>query len=164
MHCQTLNLTDRFQSLINLMGSRLIFKTINKCSTSVVKNDDKPQFYSTGQMNGWHLVQITWSNTTNTFTWYNHAGFSWSLTPIPKGNEDYDTTKLKVGPECPYFKKGHKKGEFAAVEWEGQPGYSDVSTIKGPWEEAYLRQESCGSLPGGLTCDGFQVASVYASS
>ena len=35
------------------------------------------------------------------------------------------------------------------MEWEGDPGYSDVSTIKGPFEEGYLRQESCGSLDGG---------------
>ena len=48
-----------------------------------------------------------------------------------------------MGPECPYFKNGY---EFAAVEWEGEPGYSAVSTIKGPWEEAYLREQRCGPV------------------
>ena len=89
-------------------------------------------------------MRITWNSATDTFTWRNRAGVSWSLTPVPKGEDDWDTTKLKVGPECPYFKDGH---ESAAVEWEGDPGYSAVSAIKGPWKEAYLRQESCGSGP-----------------
>ena len=85
-----------------------------------------------------------WNPATGYFTWQNRAGVKWSLKPIAKGEDDWDTSKLKVGPECPYFKDGH---EFAAVEWEGDAGYSAVSTIKGPGEEAYLRQESCGSGP-----------------
>ena len=87
-------------------------------------------------------MRITWNPATDTFTWGNRAGVKWSLTPIPKGEDDWDTTRLKVGAECPYFKDGH---EFAGVEWEGDPGYSAVKIISGPWDEAYLRQESCGS-------------------
>ena len=99
--------------------------------------------YSTDEQNDWHYMVITWNNATDTFDWRNRAGYHWSLTPIQKGDEDWDTTKLKVGPECPYFENGH---EFAAVEWEGEPGYSVVSTIKGPWGEAFLREESCGPV------------------
>ena len=36
---------------------------------------------------------------------------------------------------------------YAGVEWEGEPGYSEVARISGPWEEAYLKQETCGSGP-----------------
>ena len=51
--------------------------------------------------------------STGTFTWRNRAGVSWSLSPIPSGEKDWDTSKLEVGPECPYFDAGplpHKYG------------------------------------------------------
>ena len=101
-----------------------------------------PSLYSTEEHNDWHYVRITW-NDDGTFEWRNRAGYHWSLAPIPKGEDDWDTTKLQVGPECPYFKDGHT---FAAVEWEGEPGHSVVSTIKGPWGEAFLREDACGPV------------------
>ena len=60
-----------------------------------------------------------------------------------KGEGAWDTAKLKLGPDCPYFENGH---EFVAVEWRGEPGDSVVSSIKGGWEVAYLRERSCGPV------------------
>ena len=86
--------------------------------------------------NDWHYVQITWNENAGTFTWKNRAGATWSLTLIPMGDE-WNTTNLAVGPECPYYNSGHK---FAGLEWKGIPGASEISTVRGPWNEPYQRK------------------------
>ena len=102
--------------------------------------------YSKDKQNDWHFVRITWNAATDTFTWRNRAGAKWGLTPIPKGEDDWVTDRLEVGPECPYY-NSTRPHRYAGVEWEGEAGFSEVSRILGPWEEAYLKQETCGSGP-----------------
>ena len=93
--------------------------------------------YGPEKQNDWHLVNITWNMATSAFTWKNKAGSSWTLTQIFINSEKLDTTKLAVGPDCPYYYFGYR---FADLEWKGVPGSSDVSTINGPWEEPYQRR------------------------
>ena len=61
----------------------------------------------------WDAVQVTWSKDTNSFTWTNKAGVSWSLKPV-SGMGGFDTTKLLVGNENPYFRDGYTS---AKIEW-----------------------------------------------
>ena len=103
---------------------------------------DKTTLCRPDQETDWHFVQITWDLDTLSFKWRNRGGVSWSLLPIHTG-EDWDTTKLEAGPDCPYLEAGHK---FAAAEWEGNPGHSNVSAIVGPWGEVYFRQQSCENM------------------
>ena len=100
-----------------------------------------PSLYSTEKqnLNDWHFVQISWDDTTGTFTWLNNAGVSWALTPIPSGDR-WDTTNLAVGPDCPYYYSFYYPYKFASLEWEGMPGRSTVLAIKGPGGEPYLRK------------------------
>ena len=64
----------------------------------------------------WYYVKITWNAGSNTFTWQNRAGLSWTLTPLVGGG-GWDTAKLAVGNENPYYNDGYT---FAAIEWVGQ--------------------------------------------
>ena len=85
------------------------------------------------EVNDWHFVTITWNRERSAFTWQNKAGATWTLKPIIIDGE-WDTTKLAVGVDCPYYAPaewgdGYK---FADLEWEGVPGSSNVSTIRGP--------------------------------
>ena len=84
--------------------------------------------------NDWHHVQITWDEDADTFTWENRAKQNWSLTLIPLGG-GWNTTNVAVGPENPYT-NAHK---FAGLEWQGVPGASELSAIRGPSNEAYQR-------------------------
>ena len=61
----------------------------------------------------WDVVQVTWNAGSNTFTWTNLAGVSWSLSPI-SGSGGWDTTQLTVGNENPYFNDGYTS---AKIEW-----------------------------------------------
>ena len=63
----------------------------------------------------WYFVKITWNAGSNTFTWQNKAGVSWTLTPIV-GCGGWEETKLAVGNDNPYFSDGY---HTAAVEWVG---------------------------------------------
>ena len=54
-----------------------------------------------GRKNDWHYVDISYDSTTDEYTWGNRAGVEWTLYPT----DDYLT--LRVGEDCPYFKKGH---------------------------------------------------------
>ena len=94
--------------------------------------------------NSWHSVKITWDEIHGTFKWENHAGVTWSLALIPYG-DGWNTNKLAVGPECPYFNNGH---EFAGLVWSGHPGDSKLLSIIGPGNEAYLGKE-CPDLGSG---------------
>ena len=61
----------------------------------------------------WDSVEVTWSRATNTFTWTNKAGVSWSMTPV-SGSGGWDTTQLKLGNDNPYFMDGYTS---ARMEW-----------------------------------------------
>ena len=61
----------------------------------------------------WAFVKVTWSQATNTFTWTNRAGVSWTLTPV-SGAGGWDNTKLMVGKDNPYFLDGYTS---AKIEW-----------------------------------------------
>ena len=63
----------------------------------------------------WYFVKITWNAGSNTFTWKNRAGVSWTLNPCV-GCGGWEKTKLTVGKDNPYFSVGYKT---AAVEWVG---------------------------------------------
>ena len=95
--------------------------------------------------NDWHYVQITKSKNTDTFTWENRAGKTWSLLLIPGADDGWNTTNLAVGEDCPYFVSGHK---FAGLEWKGQPGASELSAIRGPGNELYQRKNCTGGKSG----------------
>ena len=88
-------------------------------------------------------MQITWDENAGSFTWLNRAGVSWSLSAIPMGDDAWSTENLAVGPDCPYFNSGHT---FAGLEWQGEPGASELSTISGPHSELYQR-EACPCRP-----------------
>ena len=66
----------------------------------------------------WDFVEITWNAASQTFTWANLAGVSWTLTPI-SGSGGWDTTKLAVGNDNPYFTEGYT---FATIEWVSSEG------------------------------------------
>ena len=70
-----------------------------------------------GQHNSddWYFVEITWNVGSNTFTWQNKAGVSWTLTPIG-GSGGWDITKLALGNDNPYFNDGYTT---AVLEWVG---------------------------------------------
>ena len=85
--------------------------------------------------NDWHHVQISWNEAEGAFTWTNRAGTSWSMTMILDGS-GWSTANLAVGPDCPYFGDGY---EFAALEWQGDPSASELSTIGGPSSDLYHR-------------------------
>ena len=77
-----------------------------------------------GQHNSddWYFVEITWNVASNTFTWHNKAGVSWTLTPIG-GSGGWDFTKLAVENDNPYFNDGYTT---AVLEWVGSlKGLSD---------------------------------------
>ena len=61
----------------------------------------------------WDRVEITWKADTNSFTWSNQAGVSWTLKPI-SGKGGWDTTQLTVGNDNPYFTDGYTT---AKIEW-----------------------------------------------
>ena len=61
----------------------------------------------------WYFVKITWNAGSNTFTWQNKAGVSWTLTPMV-GCGGWDKTKLAVGKDNPYWSDGYIT---AAIEW-----------------------------------------------
>ena len=87
-----------------------------------------PALIDPTQQNSYHSGNITWNKETSAFIWKNKAGASWTLTLIFIDGE-LDTTRLAVGHDCPTYQNGYK---FAALEWEGVPGSSNVSTIRGP--------------------------------
>ena len=102
--------------------------------------------------NDWHYAEVTWNESAKAFNWRNRDGFQWSLKPISMGNGKWDTTKLKVGPECPYSYDNYPDNgyKFAVVTWKGEPGHSKVNRIRWDGEsrrgEEYLREESCGPV------------------
>ena len=61
----------------------------------------------------WNFVKITHNAATNTFTWANMAGVSWTMSPI-SGSGGWDTTQLTVGNDNPYFMDGYTS---ARMEW-----------------------------------------------
>ena len=65
----------------------------------------------------WYFVKITWNAGSNTFTWQNRAGVSWTLTPLVCDEcGGWDKTKLTVGNDNPYYGVGYKT---TTVEWVG---------------------------------------------
>ena len=99
-------------------------------------------FYFPEVAKNWHFINITWNRETNAFTWTNKAGVSWTLTPIFIDSE-LDTTRLALGLDCPYYKDENK---YATFVWEGLPGSSNVSIIKG-MRELY---HPCSYNPKGM--------------
>lgn len=67
------------------------------------------------------FVSITYNEVTNSYTWKNKAGVTWTLFP----SKDSDT--LKVGKDCPYYANGYKTAKF------NQMG------IYGPGNEFYIK-------------------------
>ena len=61
----------------------------------------------------WDVVEVSWSGATNTFTWTNLAGVSWSMSPL-SGPGGWDTTHLMLGNDNPYFGDGYTS---ANIEW-----------------------------------------------
>ena len=61
----------------------------------------------------WDVVEVSWSGATNTFTWTNMAGVSWSMSPL-SGPGGWDTTHLMLGNDNPYFGDGYTS---ASIEW-----------------------------------------------
>ena len=96
--------------------------------------------------NEYHFVNITWNRGTSVFTWKTKAGASWTLKPIFIDGK-LDTTQLAVGHDCPYYKDGYK---FAALEWEGLPGSSNITTINSHHNEMYQRYPSCSYNSKGM--------------
>lgn len=86
----------------------------------------------------WHEVEIVWDSAKESFMWQTKAGVRWSLTPVHETNDmgGWDTTKLVVGEDSPYYKEG---SHFATVEWGMVEGAWVVTGINGPWDEPYLR-------------------------
>ena len=68
----------------------------------------------------WNFVKITHNAATNTFTWANMAGVSWTMSPI-SGSGGWDTTQLTVGNDNPYFMDGYTS---ARIEWVSSEGIS----------------------------------------
>ena len=66
----------------------------------------------------WNFVEIDYSSATNTFTWTNRAGVSWTMSPI-SGSGGWDTTQLTVGNDNPYFMDGYTS---AGIEWVSSEG------------------------------------------
>ena len=58
--------------------------------------------YDTNGKNKWHYVTITYNEASNTYTWKNRAGFSWTLSSTINSNQ------LRVHEDYPYFKTGDK--------------------------------------------------------
>merc|ERR1719331_3425628 len=111
----------------------------------------------------WDVVQVTWNAGSNTFTWTNLAGVSWSLSPI-SGSGGWDTTQLTVGNENPYFNDGYTS---AKIEWGTEEGSQVVTTIKGPWGWPYLRNmqgESAFSSSSMSSSSSFSSSSSTSTS
>jgi len=72
--------------------------------------------------NNWHYVTIA-KHENSYYVWKNAAGVQWKLYP-------YNKDTLRVGPDCPYFKSGHKYAKFSN------------GGVYGPWNEFY-QHETC---------------------
>ena len=70
----------------------------------------------------WHYVTITYNEASNTYTWKNRAGATWTLSSTINSN------RLRVHEDCPYFKTGYKIATF------NQMG------IYGPGNEFYVKK------------------------
>ena len=81
------------------------------------------KYDGTPHKNNWHYVKITHNLATNTYTWKNRAGVSWTLYPK-------SSSELRVGTDCPYYKNGHKVARFTSVG------------VYGPWGELYKREDA----------------------
>ena len=102
--------------------------------------------YGPKEQNRYHLVNITWNRGTSDFTWKNKAGASCILTPIFIDGK-FDTTRLAVGLDCPWYKDTYK---FATLKWDGVPGSSNVTNIGGPLNEVFQRYPSCSYTSKGM--------------
>lgn len=62
--------------------------------------------YDNGGKNDWHYVTITYDSASNTYTWKNRAGKSWTLSSSSTFN------KLEVHADCPYYASGYTTAEY----------------------------------------------------
>ena len=62
--------------------------------------------YDNGGKNNWHYVNVTYNEESNTYTWSNRAGRSWTM----RSSKKYD--ELRVDPDCPYYASGYTKAKF----------------------------------------------------
>ena len=94
--------------------------------------------YPTGR-NDWHHVEIIFDHDKGSFTWENLAGVRWTLSPI-QGFGGWDTSKLSVGSDNPYFNEGYT---FASIEWVSSE-YHEPTV----YELLFLDFMSTMSIPG----------------
>ena len=62
------------------------------------------------------------------YLWTNKKGYSWTLT-----KKSFSPDTLEVGPECPYYKKGHTE---ATLEFDTN---GEVFGILGPHGSSYVK-------------------------
>lgn len=112
--------------------------------------------YDEGGKNDWHYVTIEQSET---FTWKNKAGASWTL------NRTDHPLILAVGEDCPYF----EETKTALFTCKG----GEVVSVAGPGNEPYLKKRythNCNSTakdneaPGTSTVDAGSAQHIPGTS
>ncbi|XP_066934240.1 uncharacterized protein [Clytia hemisphaerica] len=84
-------------------GNELYFR---KCGSPLLVGEYQNHFYDQIGKNDTHYVTITYNIHDDSYTWTNRAGEEWTLYPTENFNV------LKVGEDCPAFKKGYEVTEF----------------------------------------------------
>ena len=111
-----------FQSFDNIMmkGHLLVAfilgTTASEMSNEVFQNayNIDGNLYSEGDNNDWYPINIKWSEAKGAYMWQNHAGVTWTFTPIMLPSGSWDRTRLAVSNDCLYGTVGN---EFAMIEW-----------------------------------------------